>query len=53
VKKGCVADLKMSFAKKSGACLITAKVQTNPGSIKIGRSLHKIQNIHPKISATK
>jgi hypothetical protein len=31
------------YKKKSGACLITAKVQTYPSSSKIDRSLHRIQ----------
>jgi hypothetical protein len=42
----------MIFAKKSGACLIAAKVQTHPDS-KIGRSSRKIQIIPQKISAMK
>jgi hypothetical protein len=41
------------FCKKSGACLITAKVQNHLGSSKIGRSLRQIQNIPPKGAATK
>jgi hypothetical protein len=50
VKKWRVADPNMIFEKKSGACLISAKVQIQPGSSKIGRSLHKIQNIPLKVS---
>jgi hypothetical protein len=38
------------FKKNSEACLITAKVQIQPGSSEIGRSLRKIQNIPPKVS---
>jgi hypothetical protein len=45
MKKLRVSDLKMIFAKKSGACLITAKVQNHLGSSEIGRSLRKIQTI--------
>jgi hypothetical protein len=44
---------KKDFCKKSGACLFTAKVQTRPGSNEICRSLRKIQNIPPKVSAIK
>jgi hypothetical protein len=39
--------------KNSGACLIAAKVQTHPGSGENGRSLRKIENICPKVFATK
>jgi hypothetical protein len=42
VKKWHVADPKMIFVKKPGACLISAKVQTHPGSNEIGRRLRKI-----------
>jgi hypothetical protein len=42
VKKWRVVDPKMILAKKSGACLIAAKVQTHPGSNEIGTSLCKI-----------
>jgi hypothetical protein len=44
---------KNHFCKKSGACFIIAKVQTHPGSSKIGKSLRKIKNIPPKVSAMK
>jgi hypothetical protein len=44
---------KNDFCKKSGAFLITAKVQIHPGSSEISTSLHKIQNIPLKVSATK
>jgi hypothetical protein len=44
---------KNVFCKKSGAHLITAKVQTHLDSSEIGRSLCKIQNIPLKVSATK
>jgi hypothetical protein len=44
---------KNNFYKKSGACLITAEVQTHPGSTKIGSSLREIQNILTKGSAIK
>jgi hypothetical protein len=47
-------DPKVIFAKKkSGAYLITAKVQNYPGSREIGRSLRKIQNIPSKGATTK
>jgi hypothetical protein len=39
--------------KKSGAQLISAKVQTHPGSSEIGKSLHKIQKITLKVCPTK
>jgi hypothetical protein len=42
VNKCCIVDPKMIFFKKSGARHIAAKVQTNPVSSGIGRSLHKI-----------
>jgi hypothetical protein len=44
---------KNNFCKKSGACHITGKVETHPDSSEIGRSLRKIPNIPPKVSATK
>jgi hypothetical protein len=50
VKKWRIADPNIIFEKKSEACLITAKVQIQPGSSEIGRSLRKIQNIPPKVS---
>jgi hypothetical protein len=40
---------KNNFCKKSGACLITTKVQNHLGSSKIGRSLRKIQNILQRV----
>jgi hypothetical protein len=48
-----VLQIQKSFFKKSGACHITAKVQTHPGSTEIGRSLRKIKNLPPKVSAIK
>jgi hypothetical protein len=45
--------MKKYFCKKSGACIITAKVQTHPDSSEIGTSLRKIQNIPPKVASTK
>jgi hypothetical protein len=53
VKKWHVADPKMIFTKRSGACLIRAKGQTHPGSTEIGKSLHKIQKIALKVCAIK
>jgi hypothetical protein len=53
VKKWRVLDLENDFCKKSGACLIAAKVQTHSGSSKIGTTLCKIKNIPPKVSAIK
>jgi hypothetical protein len=52
VKKWHVADPKMFF-QKIRSFLISAKVQTHPGSIEIGRSLHKIQKMTPKVCVTK
>jgi hypothetical protein len=45
-----IADPNIIFEKKSEACLITAKVQIQPGSSEISRILRKIQNIPPKVS---
>jgi hypothetical protein len=42
VKKMVCSRSKNVFCKKSGACLIAAKVQTHPSSYEIGRSLRKI-----------
>jgi hypothetical protein len=44
---------KNDFCKKSGARLISGKVQTHPGSSEIGKRLRKIQKITPKVCATK
>jgi hypothetical protein len=43
----------MIFSKKTGARLISAKVQTHPGSSEIGRSLRKIQKITLKVCVMK
>jgi hypothetical protein len=43
----------VKICKKSGACLITAKVQTHLGSSEIDISLRKIQNISTNGAATK
>jgi hypothetical protein len=46
-------EFKNDFCKKLRAhlILIRAKGQTHPGSSEIGRSLHKIQKITPKVYA--
>jgi hypothetical protein len=44
---------KNDFCENSGGLLFCAKVQTHPGSSEIGRSLRKIQYIHPKVVETK
>jgi hypothetical protein len=42
VKKIVCSGSKNDFSKKSGTCLIGAKVQTHPDSSEIGRRLRKI-----------
>jgi hypothetical protein len=44
---------KNNFSKKSGARLISAKVQTHPSFTEIDRSLRKIQKITLKVYVMK